>query len=172
MTAKLQNTSVDICPAHIENPTLSAIFSYWDGKRGGRAMPARSEIHPPELREHLGWIILVDVLPALVDFRYRLIGTKVARYFGAEATGRTISEAFRPFGEGAVKGVQAVHRKAARDCVPVKAHGAAAWLAEGFDHFDSLYLPLSDDGTSCNMILSAFVFDYSAVRASSRSMLP
>ena len=172
MTALLQKTTVDICPADIENPTLSAIYSYWNDKRGARAMPARSEINPPELREHLGWIILVDVLPDLADFRYRLIGTKVARYFGAEATGRTISEAFRPFGDGAIKGVQAVHRKAARDCVPVQARGEAAWLAEGFDYFDSLYLPLSDDGANCNMILSAFVFDYSSVRASSESMLP
>ena len=49
MTALLQKTTVDICPADIENPTLSAIYSYWNGKRGVRAMPARSEIHPPEL---------------------------------------------------------------------------------------------------------------------------
>ena len=111
------------------------------------------------------------MLPDLADFRYRLIGTKVARYFGAEATGRTISAAFRPFGDAAIKGVQAVHRKAARDCVPVKAHGEAAWLAEGFDYFDSLYLPLSDDGANCNMILSAVVFDYSSFRASSDRML-
>jgi hypothetical protein len=172
MTGRLQGTTADICPTHFEHPTLAAIFSYWNEKRGTRTMPARAEICPPELREHLGWIILVDVLPDLADFRYRLIGTKVARYFRGDWTGHTISDAFRPYGEGPVKGVQAVHRKAARDKVPVRAQGEAAWLADGFAHFDSLYLPLSDDGESCNMILSAFVFDYAVVKAHSESALP
>ncbi|MBX3494401.1 MAG: PAS domain-containing protein [Parvibaculum sp.] len=172
MTAKLQGTSVDICPDQLEHPTLAAIHAYWDAKRGGRAMPARADINPPELREHLGWIILLDVLPDLSDFRYRLVGTKVARYFGGDGTGQTISQAFQAFGAGAIKGVQAVHRKAARDRVPVRARGEAAWLADGFDYFDSVYLPLSDDGETVNMILSAFVFDYAVVRASSESALP
>jgi len=172
MTAKLMGTSVDICPVRIEHPTLAAIHDYWDAKRGGRAMPARADINPPQLREHLGWIILVDVLPDLSDFRYRLVGTKVARYFGSDGTGQTISEAFRQYGAGAIKGVQAVHRKAARDKVAVAARGEAAWLADGFDYFDSIYLPLSDDGETVNMILSAFVFDYTIVKASSESALP
>lgn len=172
MTARLQRTTVDVSPSRIEHPTLAAVFDYWNGKRGARPMPARADINPPDLREHLGWIILLDVLPDLSDFRYRLIGTKVARYFGGDSTGQTVSEAFKPFGAGAVKGVLAIHRKTARDCVPVVAHGEAAWLAEGYDNFATIYLPLSDDGKVCNMILSAFVFDYAAVRAASESMLP
>ncbi|MDO8839252.1 MAG: PAS domain-containing protein [Parvibaculum sp.] len=172
MTGKLQGTTVEISPTDIEHATLAAIYSYWDKKRGTRTMPARADINPPDLREHLGWIILLDVLPDLSDFRYRLIGTKVARYFRAEATGLTVSEAFRPYGAGAVKGILAIHRKTARDRVPVMALGESAWLAEGYDNFATIYLPLSDDGEVCNMILSAFVFDYSAVRAASESMLP
>jgi len=172
MTARLQRTTVDVSPSRIEHPTLAAVFDYWNEKRGTRTMPARADISPPELKEHLGWIILLDVLPDFADFRYRLIGTKVARYFRAEATGLTVSEAFSPYGEGAVKGILAIHRKTARDRVPVVAHGESAWLAEGYDNFATIYLPLSDDGTTCNMILSAFVFDYSAVRAASESMLP
>ena len=172
MTGRLQGTTVEICPTHFEHPPLAAIYSYWSEKRGTRTMPARADINPPELREHPGWIILLDVLPDLSDFRYRLTGTKVARYFGSDSTGRTVSEAFRPFGTGAVKGVLAIHRKTARDRVPVVAHGEAAWLAEGYDNFTTIYLPLSDDDTTCNMILSAFVFDYAVVRASSESALP
>lgn len=172
MTARLQGTSVEICPSRIEHPTLAAVFAYWDGKRRGRSMPSRADISPPELKDHLGWIILLDVLPDLSDFRYRLIGTKVARYFRADGTGSTVAEAFAPYGEGAVKGILAIHRKTARDCVPVVAYGEAAWLAEGYDNFATIYLPLSDDGESCNKILSAFVFDYAAVKASSESALP
>ncbi|MCF8469337.1 MAG: PAS domain-containing protein [Parvibaculum sp.] len=172
MMARLQRTASEICPAHLEQPTLAAVFDYWQRKRGERIMPARADINPLELKEHLGWIILLDVLPDLADFRYRLIGTKVSRYFGEESTGRTISEAFRRFGSGAVKGVQAIHRKAARDHVAMRAYGGAAWLADGFDYFDALFLPLSDDGKTANMILSAFTFDYAAVQAKSQSALP
>src|SRR5690606_11458180 len=155
---------VEICPTHFEHPTLAAIYSYWNEKRGTRTMPARADINPPELREHLGWIILLDVLPDLSAFRYRLIGTKVARYFGGDSTGRTACEAFRPSSTGAVKGVLAIHRKTARYRVPEVAHGQAAWLAEGYVKFTTISLPLSDDDTTCNMILSAFVFDYAVVR--------
>lgn len=171
MVQKLQRAEAEVCPTHVEQPVLAAVFAYWNAKRGARAMPSRAEINPLELKEHLGWIVLLDVLPDLSDFRYRLIGTKVACYFGVDSTGLTIGEAFRPFGPGAVKGVLAVHRKAARDHVPVRAHGAAAWLADGYDHFESLYLPLSDDGETANMILSVFTFDYKAVRAKSASAL-
>lgn len=171
MTRALQRTEAEVSPVHIGHPVLAAVLAYWNEKRGGRAMPSRAEINPLELREHLGWILILDVLPDFADFRYRLIGTKVASYFGEDATGRTVGEAFAPFGASVVKGILAVHRKTARDRVPVRAHGAAAWLADGYDHFESLYLPLSDDGETANMILSAFVFDYSAVRAKSASAL-
>jgi hypothetical protein len=89
-----------------------------------------------------------------------------------ESTGKTISEAFGAFGEGAVKGVLAIHRKVARDRVPLRAHGDAGWLGAAHQKFDALYLPLSNDGVSCNMILNAFIFDYARVVAKSDSALP
>jgi hypothetical protein len=43
---------------------LVDILSYWQGKRAGRAMPARADICPFELRRHLPNIILLDVVGA------------------------------------------------------------------------------------------------------------
>lgn len=166
-----ERTLAEVNPARIEHPVLAEIHAYWNAKRGTRTMPTRAEISPLELRDQLGWIILVDVLTGFSDFRYRLIGTKVAHYFGADATGKTVSEAFEPFGADAVRGVQSVHRQAAELKQPVRAHGDAAWLADGFDTFDSIFLPLSEDGETANMILSAFTFDYGVVKAKSKSML-
>jgi hypothetical protein len=57
------------------------------------------------LREHLGWVIMVEVLPGEADFRYRLIGTLVTQYFLADSTGKTVSEAFAKNGEGVIKGL-------------------------------------------------------------------
>ena len=51
------------------------------------------------------------------------------------------------------------HRKAARDQIAVRSYGGAGWLGRSFMDFDALFLPLSDDGVTANMILSAFTFD-------------
>jgi hypothetical protein len=161
MSSRLSGILNEINPVELENPTLAFLKSYWDAKRGDRAMPARADIKPSEMKEHLGWVIVLDALPGFADFRYRTIGTRVTQYFLADATGKTLTEAFEPYGEGAVKGVIAVHRKTAADKVVVRAYGGAGWLGRSFLDFDALYLPLSDDGETVNMILSAFTFDAS-----------
>lgn len=159
MSGRLIGINTEVDPQNLQNPVLSFLKAYWDGKRGGRPMPTRAEIKPADMKEHLGWIILLDALPDYSDFRYRTIGTRVTQYFLADSTGKTLTEAFGQYGETAVNGVIATHRKAAKDQVAVRSHGGAGWLGRSFLDFDALFLPLSDDGTSVNMILSAFTFD-------------
>ncbi|MDO8290571.1 MAG: PAS domain-containing protein [Parvibaculum sp.] len=168
--SRLDKAYASVDPQELACPTLKAVHAYWNEKRGLRSMPARADINPVELREHLGWIMMVEALDDLADFRYRLIGTKVTRYFFNNSTGQTVTDVFAPFGAGAVKGVQAVYRKAARDHVVVRTHGEANWITNqktddprGFPHFDSLILPLSDDDKTCNMLMVIFTFDYADV---------
>jgi hypothetical protein len=163
MTSRLSGVSSEVDPQHLEHPVLGFLKDYWDRKRAGRAMPSRADIRPAEMKEHLGWIVLLDALPGFEDFRYRMIGTRVAQYFLNDSTGKTISEAFAPYGEGALSGVLAVHRKCARDQVVLRSFGGAGWLGRSFLDFDAIYLPLSDDGVTVNMILSAFTFDQAAL---------
>ena len=125
-------------------------------------MPSRADIKPAEMKEYLGWIILIDALPAFDDFRFRMIGTRVSQYFLDDATGQTMREAFAAYGDQVVNGVIATHKKTARDQVVVRAYGGAGWLGRSFLDFDAIYLPLSDDGEPVNMILSAFTFDAAA----------
>ena len=153
----------EIDPEELDNPALNFLKTYWMSKRGERLMPSRADIRPAEMKEHLGWIILLDALPGFADFRFRMIGTRVSQYFLEDATGKTIREAFARYGEQVISGVLATHRKAARDRVVVRAHGGAGWLGRSFLDFDAIYLPLSDDGEHVNMILSAFTFDVSAL---------
>lgn len=167
--SRVDKAYASVDPTELTCPTLKAVHAYWNEKRGLRSMPARADINPVELREHLGWIMMVEVLDDMADFRYRLIGTKVTRYFFNNSTGQTVTDVFAPFGPGAVKGVQAVYRKVARDHVVVRTHGEANWLTDrkadprGFPHFDSLILPLSEDDTTCNMLMIIFTFDYADV---------
>ena len=162
MPRRLSGVFTEINPAHITNPILAFLKDYWDKKRGIRPMPARADIVPAEMKPHLGWVVLVDVLPDFSDFRYRTIGTNVTRYILADATGKTVRDVFERYGEAAVNGNLVTYRKCARDKAIVRAYGPAAWMEHDFLDFESLYLPLSDDGETVNMILSAVLFEMAA----------
>jgi hypothetical protein len=151
---------LEVDPREFAHPTLAFLRAYWDEKRGDRAMPSRADIRPSELKEHLGWVTLVEVLQDFSDFRYRLIGTLVTQYYLEDTTGKTVRETFgRRTSKAGVNGALAMFRKCARDCVVLRVHGSADWIAPGFEEFESICLPLSDDGVRCNMILHAFVFN-------------
>jgi len=156
---RLEGVGSEVDPQQFAHPTLAFLKQYWDAKRGDRRMPSRADIKPSEIKDHLGWVMMVEVLPDLVDFRYRLIGTLVTQYFLEDSTGKTVSEAFGGRADVAVKAVIAMFRKTARDCLPLRAFGDAGWIAPGFEEFETVCLPLSDDGQTCNMILHAFVFN-------------
>ena len=146
-------------PERFAHPTCVFLRAYWEQKRGDRAMPARADISPAQLKDHLGWVMILEVLPGARDFRYRLIGTLVTQYFSSDSTGRTVMEAFEPSGEAVAKSVNAVFRKVARDKCVMRTTGDANWLSEGMEEFEAIYLPLSDDGGTVTHILHAFVCD-------------
>jgi hypothetical protein len=159
MSARLSGVFSEINPTKIVNPTLAFLKDYWERKRGARAMPSRADVKPSEMKQHLGWVVLVDALPGFGDFRYRTIGTRLTTYFPADATGKRVSEIFQPFGESVVNAMLAPYRKAARDIAVVHAWGAADWMGRAFLDFESIYMPLSDDGVMANMVLSAVTFE-------------
>jgi len=146
-------------PTSFDSAACTFLKNYWDAKRGARAMPRRADISPAQLKEHLGWVMILEVLPGGRDFRYRLIGTLVTQYFLQDSTGKTVAEAFAPNGEAVIKAVNSVFRKCARDKAVMRTAGGAGWLAEGMEKFEAIYLPLSDDGETVTHILHAFVCD-------------
>src|SRR5665213_2544428 len=158
MNDRLERVGTEINPAALENETLAFLFKYLNDKRGVRAMPTRADIRASEMKEHLGWVILMEVLPDLSDFRYKLIGTLVNQYYLSDSTGKTVTEAFAQQSDGSAKAVAAMFRKCARDRVVVYAFGEAGWIGKGFEKFECISLPLSDDGETVNMILHAIVF--------------
>jgi hypothetical protein len=81
--------------ADIPDPRLRGLFEHWDARRGERAMPARRDIDVIELAPWLGHLMLIDVLDAGREFRYRVYGSTLAEYYGHDFTGRT-TEAVRP----------------------------------------------------------------------------
>lgn len=149
----------EINPETLDNPALEFLRAYWVAKRGACAMPARKDMVPSELKKYLDGITMIDVLPGMEEFRYRLVGTAVTQYFLTDPTGKTTAEAWTSVGQTAATFICNNLRAIACGRVPVHMWGAVDWTGSGEEEFDSLYLPLSDDGETVNMIMHLFTFD-------------
>jgi hypothetical protein len=161
-------TGFEINPQSCGHPDLEFVYAYWQKLRNGRPMPSRADLVIRDLTKQLGWLSLLDVLPEADDFRYRLIGTKITLYFGADTTGKTVTETFAANpGAGAL--VTRILQQVVRDKVTIRTYGDLSWLGRGLEDFESLFLPFSDDGTTVNMILNPFTFDVRRVRLNRQS---
>jgi hypothetical protein len=82
---------------------LSFIRDYWLDRRGSRFMPGRNDISAAQLKAHLPYLLLADVIDGGADFRYRLVGTELRQFFRAEPSAKRMSEALAPFGAETVE---------------------------------------------------------------------
>jgi hypothetical protein len=161
MSSQLVGPHVEINPTRIDDTALEFMRQYWDERRGERAMPSRADMRPADFKQYLGNIVMTDVLDGGIEFRYRVVGSLLTRYFLTDPTGKTFTEAWPdPPGQVAQRAranlVNIVQNKSV-----VHASGALDWSNFPGETFNALYLPLSDDGDKVNMILNLFLFNRS-----------
>ncbi len=154
---------IAVDPSRLEQPVLAALKAYWDEQRGERMMPARGDLDPVDLKSYLGWIAMLDAMPGFEDFRYRLVGTRIADYFPIDGTGQTIRQAFAPFDNDVVTAVLALHQQVARDRRPLHLSGAPGRPGGAQFAYEALILPLSDNGATTDKLMIGFTFDHAAV---------
>jgi hypothetical protein len=164
-TSPAEMTRMEENPTSTGNPVLDFFLRYWNEKHGSRAMPPRSAIDTREIKQHLGWICLLDALPDFADFRYRLVGSRVADFFLDDGTGKTVTEAFegpdRALGDAALW----IYRKCCLDKHPLRiVTPGAEWRGRYVPANDALYLPLASDGETADKVLAVFTFDYEEYR--------
>ena len=139
------------------HPEVRAVVAYWRAKAGTRRMPSRSDIDPAELKPHLPRISLIDVVPDERRFVYRLVGTEEAALRGYDPTGKSVGEGFfGPNRDLALKhySYPVEHR------APFCYRGDFEVSDGSIENEDVVFLPLSDDDHTVNMIL-LFYHDYS-----------
>jgi hypothetical protein len=143
------------------DPILKFFFDLWMHKRGSRIMPSRADFRPTDMRTHIGLIVVAEALPDYADFRFKLIGTEVARYFLADGTGKTIREAYAPLDEHFGECVLKNFRGAAARRMPLHTRLDGIRWSNGFV-FDmkAVYLPLSEDGSTASSVLTAFSYAF------------
>jgi hypothetical protein len=140
------------------DPRMHAAFSYWLGKAAGRPIPRRADIDPGEIPKLLRDIMLVDVL-ADGRYRYRLIGTANTQAHGVSATGRYLDEVLP--GNEYKAHVLRLYDECVQERRPL--YSESLFLSpEGAParHTKVLFMPLSEDGGSVNMVFVVQVFFY------------
>lgn len=138
----------DIVEEFQDIPMLSSLYKYWDGKRGGRAMPAWSTFDPVEMREWLGYLNLVAVEEDRTKFRYRIFATNIARIIGRDMTGRGVHESAPDIVEELVQTYAAVEQS----LTPLFIAHEEGLQGATFRHH-RLLLPLSEDEKQVDKIL-------------------
>lgn len=132
------------------------LYAYWNSKRAGRRMPARSDIAPDQIRGLLPNLMLIDVVGA--DFRYRLVGTKVVEDMGRNLTAASAGSYVEPAPYAAA--VVDTYRRVRDLGVPVFTGGVYV-APRGTKHWVSrLLLPLGADHAHTNMILCSRIAHY------------
>ncbi|GAB4187629.1 MAG: hypothetical protein OHK0024_28110 [Thalassobaculales bacterium] len=134
------------CPLTAEDqvgtPALRRLFSYWQERRQDRAMPERTDIDPLDIPQCLPHLVLIEMTADdPPDLRYRLMGTRVARLFGRDLTGRRISALPDPHLRRLV--VATVHQVLATG-IPWLHRIPCAW--DGVGDYERVLLPLRAGG--------------------------
>jgi hypothetical protein len=148
-----EETEARIAASHAD---IRAMVEYWRRKAGGRRMPRRIDIDPVELKPFLPRITLVDVVPDARRFVYRLVGTEEVASRGSDPTGRSVAEAFFA---AAPEDSLMYYEYVALHGEPCCFRGDYRAPDGALEKQDVIFLPLSEDGESVNMIL-LFYYDY------------
>jgi hypothetical protein len=146
-------------PSPFTDARFDAAYRYWQGKAAGRSMPGRADIDPTEIPRLLPDVMLVE---RHVDgrYRYRLIGTENTRAQGVNATGRYLDEVLP--GPDYGPHVLALYDECVDRRRPL--YSECLFFPPGRNeperHTKVLFMPLSADGETVNMIFVVQVFVY------------
>jgi hypothetical protein len=125
------------------HPVYGRFLSLWRSKAGTRAMPAKSEITPRDLKDFLGDVVVCHrIAENPSQYVWRLIGTKVAEVVGHHHTGKTIEECIPP--ELAARWIECA------DLIlnggqPLRFLGRVHLKGREYLDAENLFVPLADD---------------------------
>ena len=157
---RVTEQDVEFDPRDDEPQLLGFVRHYWENRRGANAMPRRQDIAPSDMRAHLRHVLLADVIDGGQDFRYRLVGSELQRYFAGNPTGRLMSDALAPFGPETVSRTIATYRSVVQRRKPLRIRGSGVLYNQEAKTFDALLAPLAGDGDTANMVFGTFLFGW------------
>jgi hypothetical protein len=129
---------------------------YWHAKRGGGAIPARSDLDPLiEVPALCPFMMLKDVQRSPLDFRYRLVGTRLRHHMSADWKGKWMSEI--EF-QRAPNPIWQAHAYVAETGLPIFLRPPYVGPHKDFLHIDAVILPLGQDHREVDMVMILIEF--------------
>ena len=138
----------------LESPILRRFFQYYLDKTGDRPMPARGDLDPLDFPYALGDITLIDVAYDPLRFSFRLDGSRHVERFGFDLTGRSLDEFPYPEMRQAIFDS---YREVVDAAIPHRYFRDLESDGRWF-RYETIILPLADDGKRVNMLISAISF--------------
>lgn len=76
----------------LRNPVMRRGVDFWLTLKGSRRFPARSEVHPRDIRGLLNNLLLIRVIDAGADFQFRIAGEAQIQTYALSFAGKCLSE--------------------------------------------------------------------------------
>lgn len=127
------------------------LFTYWDGLRGGRTAPERSDIDPAEIHQILGDTFILEYEDDS-ELNFRLAGTRLCGAFCRELKGRNFLDLWRAEDLSSMKILMAA--VADDEAAAVVGFQGTTERDQTLD-FESIILPLRHYGQPKSRILGA-----------------
>ena len=136
----------------IVSPALKNVAAHWNAARGGRLMPAWSDIKPAAIAQQLPIVWSYRYDPATATFVGRLAGEKITRLIGKGFHGLPMSEAYP--GEEYPYVLERKRRVVEEPCL-ARQQGVVHRQVDRVGVGERIVLPLSDTGDRADGILGA-----------------
>lgn len=151
-------TDSEICrivdPGEVPLPFGDA-YAYWDNKRGRNVAPAWADFHLDDIDPRLiPWSVVVDVVGN--DLFYRFWGSERAKLIGLELTHKFASQI--PHDEMREANI-AEYMRTVTEKGPLLFNTLIAKRSGIIARFQSIRLPISDDGVSVTKVFSAINYE-------------
>jgi len=147
---QLQRRYIRVPIENLQSPILHRVMGIWDGKRDGRAYPARNDLRPHDFASFLRHLSLARVVDGDNDFEIRIVGDEIVQAYGENFTGRTLSSLADMIGDAMRDAYQSVRDEGR----PVLLQGSFERTRNHHFPREVMLLPLGSNGR-VEFVLSA-----------------
>lgn len=135
---------------------IQALYQYWCGLTKNCEMPGRQHFDPLDIPQLLPNIWLIEVHREPLRFWRRVVGSRIEEFAGRNLTKGWVAERL---GEERLSGVYENLTKVVESSQPSWRRGKSMICFEkDFTDLERLYLPMSSDGETVDMILAMTIF--------------
>ena len=139
----------------LTSPVTRAALDYWLALVRGDHIPGRQHLDPAAMVPFLPHVMLMDVDREALDFRYRLVGTRVRYHLFRDPTGLWLSEIPH---QKAPSIIHSAMSETARRGVPIIGEVPYVGPHREYKKVEDIQMPLARDGRTVDMLL--IVVDY------------